>query len=468
MSQNIKALQERLSSEKRCSEVEQKIAATMKQTLDEDQLTNCMRCGFCLPACPTYQETGLEAASPRGRIALMKAVTDGWMSPDKAFYEQMDLCLGCRACETACPAGVTYGRLLEQTRVSIAEHKPKSWMEKKLRQILLNEWIPNPQKLRSSMRFLSFYQKSGLQKVARFFRLTSILPKHLSQMEKVLPEVDTKGSYRKVGYSIKPKKEPIARVGMFRGCVMDVMFTQTNINTITLLVLAGYEVVFPDNQTCCGALHAHSGEKQKAIELAKQNIEVFRATEVDYIVSNAGGCGAQLVEYPHLLQDVPEYVENAKWFAERTKDISELLLSRLAHLPFKLEKPTLITYQDSCHNRNGMKITLEPRKILRSIPNAMYVELFGAESCCGSAGTYNLVQPEMSMQILDHKMEFVQQIKADLLVTSNPGCLLQMKLGIERAGLNDRMKAVHLVDFLVEALEKEKIEELVEEKRGVD
>lgn len=450
-----------LPDDSKIPEFEKDLTSMMKLTLDSDQLTNCMRCGFCLPACPTYRETGLEAASPRGRIALMKAVQDGLMSPDEAFRDQMDLCLGCRACEPACPAGVTYGRLLEQTRASITEHKPKSLIEKTLRRVLLKELIPSPKKLRNSMRLVSFYQKSGLQKVARTLKLTAVFPEHMSQMEKILPKIDTKGSYAQTGFSIKPKGKPIARVGMFRGCIMDVMFTETNISTVHLLVAAGYEVVFPDSQNCCGAMHAHTGEEKIAQDLARQNIRVFREAEVDYIVSNAGGCGAQLIEYPHMLKEDIEYSEDAKWFQQCVKDVSELVIERMDQLPLKLKKPVRISYQDSCHLRNGMKVTLEPRKILRSIPNADYVELFEADRCCGSAGTYSLVQPEMSMQILDHKMEHVQQTKADVLVTSNPGCLLQMKLGIERAGLSEQMRAVHLIDFLMEALDLETVEAVI-------
>lgn len=431
---------------------EKMMAEKMRLTLDEDQLTNCMRCGFCLPACPTFQVTGLEAASPRGRIALMKAVYDGLISPDQDFQDQMALCLGCRACETACPAGVTYGRLLEQTRTAIVEHRSQSTIEKGVRRFVLNGMIAQPRRLRKSMKLVRFYQRSGLNRIARKLQLTSILPAHLQQMEKRLPSIDTGGSFQRIDFPLTPKEKPVARVGMFFGCLMDVMFTATNLNTMKLLVAAGYEVVISTSQQCCGAIHAHSGEEEIAVKLAQQNIEAFRDMNVDYIVSNAGGCGAQLIEYSHLLRNNPEYSDDARRFAEKVKDVSQLLINRIDYLSFHAPKPIRVTYQDSCHLRNGMKVIQEPRTLLRSIPNVEMVELEEADQCCGSAGTYNLVQPDMSMQILDRKMEHVKQTRADIIITSNPGCQLQMDLGVGRARRDGQMRVMHLIDFLSEML----------------
>lgn len=437
------------------SDYQQQITQSMQTNLDQDQLTNCMRCGFCLPACPTYRETGLEAASPRGRIALMKAVNDGLMSPDESFHEQIDLCLGCRACETACPAGVTYGRLLEQTRSSMAKHQPKSRYKKWLRNALLKKCFPYPHRLRVFSYLLSIYQNFGIQKIARVFKFTSILPEQIRQMERIMPRVDPRGSQKQMGEIIRPNGKKIGRVGMFRGCMMDVMFTETNKNTIRILTTLGYEVIFPDTQTCCGALHSHAGEEHLAKELARRNIHSFKEAQVDWIVSNAGGCGAQLVEYAHLLNDDTEFAEDARWLSERIKDVSQLVMEQMDLLSLWHPKSKRISYQDSCHLCNGMKVTGEPRRILQSISGAEYVELFEADRCCGSAGIYNLTHPEMSMNILDEKMEHVRATQADTIITSNPGCLLQMKLGIERAGLQKQMRAVHIVDFIMEALEPE-------------
>jgi glycolate oxidase iron-sulfur subunit len=232
---------------------------------------------------------------------------------------------------------------------------------------------------------------------------------------------------------------------------MDVLFTETNCNTARLLVKAGYEVVIPDAQRCCGALHAHAGEVETAKRLARDNIRAFRDAKVDWIVSNAGGCGAMLVEYAHHFKGDVRMEEDARWFSGRVRDISQLVADVIDELPLKpLERR--VTYQDSCHLRNGMSVT-EPRNLLRRMPGVTYVELFESDRCCGSAGIYNLTQPEMSKQILDEKMTHVQNTEADILVTSNPGCLLQMKWGILRAGLEHRMRAVHLVDLLMEAVE---------------
>ncbi|WP_213524953.1 (Fe-S)-binding protein [Paenibacillus sp. J31TS4] len=437
------------------------LAEALKQSLDYEELTNCMRCGFCQPACPTFTETGIEAASPRGRIALMKAVADGLMEPDQAFKDQLDLCLGCRACEPVCPSDVKYGHLLEQARDTIeeyAEHRPQV---KLVRTVMLKHVFPKQKLMKLVGAGLATYQKSGLRWVARNAGIMKLFPENLRQMERILPDATPRGVVERIGEHYPAKGEPIARVAMFRGCLMDVLFTETNVNTVKLLSEAGFEVVIPRTQNCCGALHAHSGEQELARELARKNIRAFREAGVDYIVSNAGGCGALLMEYDHLLKDDPAYAEDAKWFAERVKDVSEMLYD-IGRVPsFREpgmnngeEKALTITYQDSCHLRNVMRASNAPRKLMREVKNVRYVELKNADKCCGSAGTYNLVQPEMSTQILDHKMEHVKATDARYLLTSNPGCLLQMKLGIERESISGSMQALHLVDFLYDRLEK--------------
>ncbi|QKG83757.1 (Fe-S)-binding protein [Kroppenstedtia pulmonis] len=423
-----------------------------KLTLDSDELTNCMRCGFCLPACPTYRETGLEAASPRGRIALMKSVSDGWMTPDASFDEQMNLCLGCRACEPACPAGVRFGHLLEQARSGLARHAPQSRWERLLRRIFFRGLFPHPNRLRLMGALLALYQRSGLKWFAHKTGLAQrLMPESLHQMDAVLPQATSKGVHQRLGTVIPPQGKCKGRVGLFRGCIMDVMFADTNQHTAQLLSAAGYEVIIPEQQVCCGALQAHGGETETSRSLARQNIRVFQKEKVDWIVSNAGGCGAQLVEYAHLLKDDPTFQHDARWFTDRVKDISQLIAMGNP-LPLG-EIPKRVTFQDSCHLRNGMGCSEEPRTLLHSIPGIQFVDLFESERCCGSAGIYNVTQPEMSMSILDEKMEHVEETQADILVTSNPGCLLQMKLGIRRAGLEDRMEALHLVDLLNRSVE---------------
>lgn len=432
----------------------QQLAERMKISLNYDELTNCMRCGFCQAACPTFKETGYEAASPRGRIALMKAVVDGIMEPDDSFRAQMDLCIGCRACEPVCPADVKYGQLLEHTRDAIevdAEHR--FWV-KSARSIAFKHVFPYQNRVRVVGFGMKTYQRSGLRWILRKSGFMRIFPEHVKQMETILPDASSKGVVEQLGTFYPAKGKPIATVGMFRGCIMDVLFVQTNMNTVKLLSEAGFDVVIPETQNCCGALYAHSGELDQAKELARKNIRVFKEANVDYIISNAGGCGALLVEYSHLLHDDEVYADLAKQFAENVRDVSQLVLEkgRIPEFAIHSNESITITYQDSCHLRNVMKAGNAPRNLISRVANVNFVELQGADTCCGSGGIYNLVQPDMSLQILDHKMEHVKETGAHYLLTSNPGCLLQMQLGIERKQLSNQMKAVHVVDFLYERI----------------
>ncbi len=420
-------------------------AESMKKLLNYEELTNCMRCGFCLPACPTFRETGAEASSPRGRIALMKAAADGYMTGGTQLADQLNQCLGCRACEPACPSGVKYGQLLEQARDAIEEHAEHRFYIRWIRSVFFKYLFPQQNRMRWLGKLLKFYQKSGLQWLIRKTKLLAILPKEMREMEAVLPEASGSGVGLELGRYIPAKGEKIGTVGMFSGCIMDIMFMQTNINTVQLLSEAGFDVVIPENQTCCGALHAHSGERPLARGLAKRNIHAFRKADVDYIISNAGGCGALLKEYDHLVDD-----KDAVWFASRVKDISEVLVD----LSPPVERGSIeetVTYQGSCHLQNGMGVKNQPKQLLKQIAGKHFVELVEADRCCGSAGIYNITQPEMAGSILNEKMDYVKNTQATTLVTSNPGCLLQMKAGIHRTGAGDKMRAVHLVDLLMEA-----------------
>lgn len=431
------------------------LAERLKLTLNYEELTNCMRCGFCQPACPTFSETGREASSPRGRIALMKAVADGIMQPDGSFKKQMDQCLGCRACEPVCPSDVKYGQLIEQARDAIHQEEDHKWWVKTLRSVTFRHLFPHQNRMRLLGSALKLYQKSGLQTLTRKSGVLKVLPNQLVEMERIMPEAESKGVVEQLGTFYPAKGTAIGTVGMFRGCIMDVLFTQTNINTVKLLSEAGFNVVIPESQNCCGALHAHSGELDQARGLARSNVDAFKAAGVDYIVSNAGGCGALLIEYDHLLHEDEKYKESAEWFADRVIDVSDLLLNKGRTPAFEeTEEPLTITYQDSCHLRNVMRSSGAPRELMKRVTNASFVELKESDRCCGSAGIYNLVQPEMSGQILDHKMEHVKKTQAQYLLTSNPGCLLQMKNGIEREGMNEHMKAVHIVDFLYERIKE--------------
>lgn len=434
----------------------ERIAQGFKEKMDYDELLNCMRCGFCLPSCPTYIESGMdESQSPRGRIAMMKAVVDGEIEPDEDVKRSLDLCLGCRACEPVCPSGVKYGHLLEQARDIINQNKKQSLPEKAVRGIVFNNLFPHQNRMVAATNLLGFYQRSGLQKVARKSGIMNFFPESLSTMEKVLPSVPTKKELKNRPNHLPALKRQKKKVAFFSGCLMDTMFMKTNDATMKLLQYAGCEIVIPDTQNCCGALHGHSGEREKSKEMAKRNIQAFEDIGADYIITNAGGCGAFLVDYDYLLKDDINWSERAKEFSAKIKDITSILVE----LDFANENLTLdeqiVTYQDSCHLKNGQKTFMEPRKLLQSINGVTYVEMKDASRCCGSAGIYNIVESEMSMEILDYKMDQAKKTRAKTIVTANPGCLLQMKLGIEREGLSGTMRAVHIVDFLLEAYEKD-------------
>ncbi len=430
------------------------IQQQFKTRMNEDELMNCMRCGFCLPTCPTYIESGFqESHSPRGRIALMKAVVDGLIEPDEDVERTLNMCLGCRACEPVCPSGVHYGHLLEEARDIIQQNKKHSLLIRFIRNLVFEQLFPHPNRMRIVTALIGFYQRSGLQSLVRRTGLLNILPPQLKDMEKVLPDVPTLKEMKNRPKHLVPQGAAKRRVAFFTGCLMDTMFMETNNATMKLLQLAGCEVVIPPAQTCCGALHGHGGEKNQAKELAKRNIEVFEELNVDYIITNAGGCGAFLIEYDHLLKDDPSWTERAKAFTAKIKDISEILVELNFHQAGLKVKPQVVTYQDSCHLRNVMKTAEAPRILLQSIEGVEFREMKDADRCCGSAGIYNIVEPEMSMQILDYKMQKAKETKATTIVTANPGCLLQMRLGIEREGLSDHVRAIHIVELLLEAAE---------------
>lgn len=434
------------------TELQQRMQQSFKENVDEEYLMDCMRCGFCLPACPTYLVTNKdEIHSPRGRIALMKGMRDGDVVWDSSVKESFDMCLGCRACEPACPAGVQYGVLIEETRVAIEQVKPQTIAEKAVRKSTFDGVFADQKKMAGAVKLVQFYQKSGLQKVTRKIGFLNLFPPFMKEMEGVLPTIETK---KKRTITLKPKTTTVA---FFAGCLMDTLFQETNRKTVELLESLGANVVIPKEQQCCGALHGHSGELKKGLRNARTNIDAFDSDSYDFIVNNAGGCGAFLSEYEKHLQVDSAYAEKSKRFSEKMIDISSLLVKlglngRLKEI--QVESQAIVTYQDSCHLRNVNKVFLEPRSLLQDAPGFEYKELIDAESCCGSAGIYNILQPEMAKKILDLKMKGVKELQPAKVVTSNPGCLMQMQVGIQREGLEKEMQAVHIVDFLYDAIHK--------------
>ncbi|WP_110926663.1 (Fe-S)-binding protein [Bacillus massiliglaciei] len=428
------------------------IEQSFQERMDQDQLLNCMKCGFCLPSCPTYLESGYqEAHSPRGRIALMKGVVDGVIEPDEEVERSLELCLGCRACEPVCPSGVTYGHLLEEARDIINQNKKAPLPARMMKRAVFKGMFPHPKRMRTMVGLLHMYQNTGLKTAVNKMGVMKLFPESLAAMEKILPQVPSLKEMKNRPRELESKQETKAKAAFFSGCLMDTMFLPTNQATTELLQLAGCEIVIPKQQTCCGALHGHSGEKDLAKDLAKRNIAAFEQTGADYIITNAGGCGAYLIDYGYLLKEEPEWKERAEAFVGKIKDISEILVELEFHeQPLSLDSQT-VTYQDSCHLRNVMKVGSEPRRLLQAIEGIEFREMKDSDRCCGSAGIYNIVESDMSMQILDRKMEQAKAAEAATIVTGNPGCLLQMKLGIEREGLTGQVRAVHLADLLLEA-----------------
>jgi glycolate oxidase iron-sulfur subunit len=412
----------------------------------KNMLQQCIHCGLCLEACPTYSVFGTEMDAPRGRIAMMRAASEGRIGLTDSFQDHITLCLACRACETACPSGVRYGSLVEIARSTIEDNRSPGLFERSLRWLALRQLLPRAGRLRLVARMMRLYQISGLQRLVHAFNL---LPGQLRRMENLLPSIATNyPNYRHPAAYIGSKR---GKVAFFHGCVQDAFLADVNQATIRVLQRNGFEVHFPKHQTCCGAAQLHLGEQALAKELARRNIDAFLEMEENFesgflaIINNAGGCGATLKEYDHLLQDDPQYAEKAKTFVAQVQDISEFLDKHLRIKP-QGELQLRATYADSCHLRHAQRVVQQPRHLLESIPGLQLVELDRPDRCCGSAGVYNLQKPETANAILDEKMADIAKTGADVIVTTNTGCYFQLLHGVRQTGSSARV--VHLVELL--------------------
>ncbi|MEL3970836.1 (Fe-S)-binding protein [Rossellomorea oryzaecorticis] len=424
------------------------IEALHKKTYDE--VSQCIQCGYCLPACPTYASMETESASPRGRINLVKMAAEGKIDILEDLKEPIDLCLGCRACEVACPVNVPYGSILEHAKETIHDMEVRGKGNNRFKDFALNQLFMKPKSMKRSSDLYYFYQKSGLQKVARSVNLPEIAVKDIGAFEKALPRVPSKKYQIERGKRYPAKTEKAVRtVALFLGCINDAVFYHVNYYTLELLRLSGCDVYVPKEQNCCGALHAHQGQTEQTKKLAKENLLAFEEYEVDTIITNAGGCGAILQEYDHLFTEAKEWKAKAKAFSGKIKDISEVLCS-LESLPFQERLDAVVTYQPSCHLNNVQKAGAYPEKLIRQIPGIKYMELPSKHSCCASGGVYNIQQYEESMKILGSKMTEVNVIEPDIVVTSNPGCLIQMSHGINTYG-EGQPESIHLVELLARA-----------------
>ena len=414
---------------------------------DESELYKCVHCGFCLQACPTYLETGLETESPRGRIALMKAVNEGRIGVTPNVVRHWDLCIQCRACEVVCPSGVPYGRLIESTMAQVAPQRKMGLLPRLAAEIPLKRILPHQRRLSFVVGAMRLYQRSGLQRAVRKTGVLRMASQRMAELERSMPNLPS-SVFKAAGQVIPAQGAMRSRVALLSGCVMPLV-NGPQMNAVTrVLARNGCEVVVPRSQVCCGAINTHVGDLETARSLARRNVDAFLASGVDAVIVASAGCGSRMKEYDHLLRDDAEYADRGRQLSEMVKDVHEFLVE----LPFEPPKATLpyrVTYQDSCHLSNGQRITSQPRQLLRSIPGVELAELSNASVCCGGGGTYTVTEREFSLRVLDTKMRAVKDTGADVVATANPGCLLQLQYGATREELPIDVR--YVTDLLDEA-----------------
>lgn len=422
--------------------------------LDFSILQQCIHCGMCLPTCPTYDATKLERNSPRGRIALMRSIAEDKLEVTKEFGEELYFCLGCLACETACPAGVNYAAMFEEARADIEHAKVLETPKRNVvREVTLRWMFTRPLVLRAFGRVLYAYQASGLERLVRMLRLPRLLPKQLRELEPLTPRIQRRFSDELIRWRERPASPARARVGMLTGCVQDLAFPDVNRDTVDVLLANGCEVVTPRAQFCCGSLHAHNGELELSREMARRNIDAMERAcgaleSLDAIITNAAGCGSHLKHYDRLLAEDPKYAGRAKLWSVRVKDVHEWLME-IGPVAPPAGEAVSVTYHEACHLCHGQKITQQPRDVLKLIPGLKLVELPEATWCCGSAGIYNITQPEMSQKLLKRKLANVDRTQAAVVASGNPGCSVQLQAGMRETGRT--VEVVHPVTLLARA-----------------
>ena len=408
-------------------------------------IDQCVHCGFCLPVCPTYVLWNEEMDSPRGRIYLMKLAADGQSDMNPHWVSHFDSCLGCMACMTACPSGVDYGKLIEATRSQIERNHHRSIAEKLYRRFIFSTFT-RPDRLRMLRLPLLAYQKSGAQALLRCTGILNLLPKKVRAMEALMPQL---GASEFIPSVTPAQSSQRRRVGLLLGCVQREFFPQVNAATVRVLAAEGCEVVAPQDQPCCGALLVHAGEEASAVLLARKTIDAFESANVDTIITNAAGCGSNVKEYGHLLRDDPQYAARAKAFSSKCKDVTEFLAGlqpRAQRNPLKLR----VAYHDACHLQHAQGIRVQPRSLLANIPGIELVEIPESAVCCGSAGIYNLVQPDAANALGDRKAQLIAPLNVDVIATGNPGCLLQLQSALARSGR--KIPVVHTIQLLDSSL----------------
>src|SRR5213593_1809515 len=413
--------------------------------LSVEGVNQCVHCGLCLASCPTFSELGTEMDSPRGRIFLIKSLAEGRMSLSDSTVRHLSLCLDCRACETVCPAGVPYGRLIEAAKAEIEQRQPGAPTRRLFRWLNFGLLLGHPRLLALAASGARLYQASGLQRLARRTGLIRLLPGTLPAWDALLPPVPAKSERVPPPRITRAEGSRRARVALLTGCVQSVIFAAHNHATARVLSKNGCEVVVPEGQGCCGALNAHGGDHARAVAMARATIDTFEAARADVVVVNTSGCGAHMKAYGHLLIGDRAYAERARRFAASVRDLAEFLAQEPLRGPL-LPVPLTCTYHDPCHVVHGQKIKSEPRQLLAQIPELRVVELTESDWCCGSAGIYNLTQPEMATRLLHRKVSHVLATGAEAVVTANPGCILQIQAGLDAHTV--AVRVMHLVEIL--------------------
>jgi len=425
----------------------------------EEEFLNCIRCGLCLSACPIYREHLIETQSPRGRVALIRKMVEGELDPTHRLTDQMYQCMGCLACNVACPVGIKPGDLVMETRTLLEEYQPHWWKRPLFRSLFMH-----PTMLEVSAWPLRLYQKLGLQRAFRGLGLNKALPHQLRDMERMVPELPQR-PLRQVLPEFVPARGPRRyRVGFFLGCIQSLMFADGSSASVEVMTRNGCDVYTPSTVTCCGMPPMGYGEIETGRTMARQNVDVFEKMDIDVIVTDCATCGSTLKEYPKLLAGDPAYADRAAAFAKKVRDISEFLMEIPVDPP-KAELNMKVTYHDPCHLVRGQNLREQPRRLLKMIPGLQFVEMKEADWCCGAAGTQIMTHYENSMALLDRKIDNVAKTNAEVLASGCPGCQLQLGLGVERRGLDVRV--VHPIQLLAEAYRKE-TEAPVQEKQAVE
>jgi glycolate oxidase iron-sulfur subunit len=413
--------------------------------VDREIIQRCIHCGFCITSCPTYSLLGNEMDSPRGRIYLMRLVVDGEMEATGTVIKHLDRCLDCRACETACPSGVSYGRLIGAAREGLEKVRRRPLGERLLRRFLFRWLLPSRPLLTLAGVITRLYQRTLLGPIVR---AVGLVPRKLVRLEPMMPEAPAFTRMLPLPAEVPALGEERRRVAFLGGCLQSVLFGEVNRAAVRTLAANGVRVVFPRGQTCCGALQAHAGDRETARDLARRNIGVIDPDVFDAIVLAVSGCGAMLHEYAELLEDDPAWAGRARRFSEKAMDVT-VFLSRLGVRRAAHPWPQRVAYHHPCHLAHALKVREEPLDVLRAVENAEIVPLRESDWCCGSAGSYNLTQTELSMKLLDRKMDHVRDAAAPVLCTGNPGCQIQIGFGAREREMD--LRVVHPLVLLDEA-----------------